>query len=288
MENQHPGGQATPEAKPNERHIIKAIETYEKLGKYVNRLSLYVREDFDSYFPELSSLVCDDATYAKLALYISNQCDPSERDAQYLSELLDGKVENAPNAASKIEQCAKRDLSDMVLDPAIFAANSIVKMAEHRRELHSTLREEMLKIAPNLTELVGEVIAAQFIQKAGSMNSLIRFPGSKLQILGAERTLAKALKTGRNTPKHGLIYNSIQVQQVAPKHRGRMARTLASKCILAAREDYFTKDKSADYGRTLREQIEKKCRSWATEGKSQKNIVEVRFQNSIWDWTCQC
>ena len=47
----------------------------------------------------------------------------------------------------------------------------------------------MAVVAPNLSTLIGEVVAARLIQKAGSLTSLAKCPASTVQILGAEKAL---------------------------------------------------------------------------------------------------
>jgi len=64
----------------------------------------------------------------------------------------------------------------------------------------------MQAIAPNLTQMVGEVVGARLIAHAGSLVNLAKFPASTVQILGAEKALFTAIKTKKNTPKYGLIY----------------------------------------------------------------------------------
>jgi RNA processing factor Prp31 len=80
--------------------------------------------------------------------------------------LFDGKVENASEVANRIGQFKRPDPPDILLDQAIFDAHFVVKMAERCRSLQSDLRKKLYNIAPNLTELVGELIAARFIKKA--------------------------------------------------------------------------------------------------------------------------
>ena len=47
----------------------------------------------------------------------------------------------------------------------------------------------MATVAPNLSTLIGETVAARLIQKAGSLTSLAKCPASTVQILGAEKAL---------------------------------------------------------------------------------------------------
>jgi len=73
----------------------------------------------------------------------------------------------------------------------------------------------MKAVAPNLTILVGELLAAKLIANAGSLINLAKLPSSTIQILGAEKALFRALKSKGNTPKYGLIYNASIVGQAA-------------------------------------------------------------------------
>lgn len=95
----------------------------------------------------------------------------------------------------------------------------------------------MNTIAPNLTALVGELVGARLIAHGGSLLNLAKQPGSTVQILGAEKALFRALKTKHATPKYGLIYHASLIGQAAPKHKGKISRSLAAKSALAIRCD---------------------------------------------------
>lgn len=49
----------------------------------------------------------------------------------------------------------------------------------------------------------------------------------------------RARRRGGKTPKHGLIFNSWFIGRASARNKGRIARSLASKCSIAARVDYF-------------------------------------------------
>ncbi|VDK81161.1 unnamed protein product [Dibothriocephalus latus] len=66
----------------------------------------------------------------------------------------------------------------------------------------------MIAVAPNLTALVGEILGARLIARAGTLINLAKHPSSTVQILGAEKALFRALKTRHNTPKYGLLYHA--------------------------------------------------------------------------------
>lgn len=56
----------------------------------------------------------------------------------------------------------------------------------------------MSLIAPNLTELVGETVAAKLIGKAGGLQSLARMPSCNVYVIIINiRLAARTSKTGR-------------------------------------------------------------------------------------------
>ncbi len=113
-----------------------------------------------------------------------------------------------------------------------------------RREIEKEIEGMMAKIAPNLTEVAGAKIAAKLLEKAGSMEKLVRMPASKIQVVGAEKSLYKAfarMRKGKKAkiPKHGIIFLHPFVRTLPKSKRGKMARFLAAKIAIAAKIDYF-------------------------------------------------
>ena len=64
-------------------------------------------------------------------------------------------------------------------------------------------------------------------------------PSSTIQIIGAEKALFKHIKTGKKGPKHGLIFQSPYISSEKKDIRGKIARALAAKISMAAKEDFF-------------------------------------------------
>ncbi len=118
------------------------------------------------------------------------------------------------------------------------------ELKELRREIEKEIDDVMAKIAPNLTEVAGAKIAAKLLEKAGSMEKLVRMPASKIQVVGAEKSLYKAfarMKRGKKAkiPKHGVIFLHPFIRTLPKSKRGKMARFLAAKIAIAAKIDYF-------------------------------------------------
>lgn len=126
----------------------------------------------------------------------------------------------------------------------------MISLALYRKQLYAYLEEKMATVAPNLSALIGETVAARLIQKAGSLTSLAKCPASTVQILGAEKALFRALKTKGNTPKYGLIYHSSFIGRASAKNKGRISRYLSNKCAIASRIDSFIEEPTSAYGKT--------------------------------------
>ncbi len=94
-------------------------------------------------------------------------------------------------------------------------------------------------VAPNLTSLIGQTIAAKLISHSGSLSTLSKYPASTIQILGAEKALFRALKQKTKTPKYGLLYNTSFIGRALGKNKGKISRFLANKCAMAARLDNY-------------------------------------------------
>jgi len=82
-----------------------------------------------------------------------------------------------------------QDISEMDMENVVTFAEKVIKLADFRNQLHSYLIEKMNILAPNLSALIGEMVAARLIAHAGSLTNLSKYPASTVQILGAEKAL---------------------------------------------------------------------------------------------------
>lgn len=115
-----------------------------------------------------------------------------------------------------------------------------LKSLEKLRDKISLEIEERAKhICPNLSALVGPIIAARLIASAGSLKRLAKLPASTIQVLGAEESFFRHLKSGAKCPKHGIIFRVPMVRNAPKNLRGKIARSLAAKIAIAARVDYY-------------------------------------------------
>lgn len=181
--------------------IIQAIALLDQLDKDVNLFSMRIREWYGYHFPELVKIVPDNYQYARVAKFIGPKEDLTEAKLPELAALLDDDTTRAQNVLDAANGSMGSSLSEIdMLNISAFATR-VVSIAEYRKSLTSYLSEKMNLVAPSLTALLGERIAARLISHAGSLTNLSKYPASTVQILGAEKALFRALKTKGNTPK---------------------------------------------------------------------------------------
>lgn len=171
---------------------------------------------------------------------------------------------------SKIKSLKRKDLAQMfkvseesmgfdlspkdleILSSSIASLNALLSQKSVFEERIKEMARELMK---NTSALAGEIIAAKLLAQAGSLKRLMLMPSSTIQVLGAEKALFRHLRSKASPPKHGIIFNTTYVSSAPLKHRGKIARALASKIVIAVKMDYF---KSKDISKKLIDDLNKK------------------------------
>ncbi|MEA2044765.1 MAG: ribonucleotide-diphosphate reductase subunit beta, partial [Thermoproteota archaeon] len=118
-------------------------------------------------------------------------------------------------------------------------AKQILDLFELRKNIEDHVNEQMKEEAPNISAILGTMVGARILAHAGSLKRLATMPASTIQILGAEKALFRSLKTGANPPKHGILFQHAAVHAAPRWQRGKIARAVAAKGVIAARVDVF-------------------------------------------------
>ena len=118
-------------------------------------------------------------------------------------------------------------------------ARTVLYLRSSRKRLEDEIGVSATKIAPNLSNIAGSVLAARLISRAGSLKRLSEMPSSTIQVMGAEKSLFKHLKGKAPSPKHGIIYRHPAVIGAPRRLRGRTSRALSCKLAMASRIDYY-------------------------------------------------
>lgn len=127
-------------------------------------------------------------------------------------------------------------------DPELLAARaqlvSTTKAIETaRRSIERALEGAVPRRSPNLSALLGPLLAARILSLAGGLDRLSRLPASTIQVLGAERAFFEHLRGRAPPPRHGVLFLHPKIQSAPRRLRGKLARALAGKAAIAARLD---------------------------------------------------
>ncbi len=132
-------------------------------------------------------------------------------------------------------------------DPLVHEfALSVERLQELRRDIATSIVREMHALAPNVSNVAGELLGARLIAAAGGLEELARMPSSRIQVTGASKALFRHLKYKSKPPKHGLIFQHPLVRGNPARIRGKVARLLAAKVAIAARIDFYSKEVNPD------------------------------------------
>ncbi len=213
-------------------HVIQSINTLDDTDKIINAISSRLREWYGLHFPELDNIIDSINGYAQIVL------------AGKRKNMSDDVFVNAGFPDSKVqmlslvrEKSRGGDITEENLLMVQSLAKNILELFDMRKNLEEQIDTQMKEIAPNITAVLGTTVGARILAKAGSLVRLSSMPASTIQVLGAEKALFRALKTGSNPPKHGLLFQHAVVHAAPRWQRGKIARAIAAKAAIAARVD---------------------------------------------------
>jgi nucleolar protein 56 len=192
--------------------VSQAINALDDLMQSANLLSERLREWYGTHFPEHRKVMKEEEFIDLVIL-----------------ECKKGGLDNEPD-----------------LEPISELARTLRDLHEKMRILEEYIKSRMEDNAVNLSYLVGPIIGARLISKAGSLSRLSRLPSGTIQVLGAEKALFRHLKDGSNPPKHGVIFQHPLVHRAPYWQRGKIARAFASKIAIAAKLDQHSDKAQGD------------------------------------------
>lgn len=233
----------------------KAIEDYSK--ENINEQSLLkALANFDLYQKQYNTFF----EYFKdwYSLQNAKKYDDLNKDAfkfvKFISESEINQLEKDLYLSSGLQ---KEDLTNLKN-----LANTLLQMYSITSKLENFITKKSKELYPNLTNILGPILTARFLNQAHSLKRLSSLPASTLQLFGAETAMFKHLRFGKASPKYGLLYLHPIMSGLNPKQKGKLARYMAERIALAARMDLAKKKLDEkllkDIGAKKKEIMEKK------------------------------
>ena len=253
---------------------MQSVLALDELDKTINILGTRVKEWYFIHFPEILQFYDDPIEICK---FVADVGDRKNVDDERLerTKFSENKREALYDAAQRSRGGTFRE-GDM--ERLIMLAEQTKELAEIRKRMADFTEKIMNQIAPNLTNIIGATIGARLIARAGGLENLSRLPASTIQVLGAEKALFRAIKTGARPPKHGIIFQHTLIHEAPKWQRGRIARALAAKIAIAARIDFYRKEFDPSVNEDLMNRIKEIRKSKEKIRGEERQETEFRRQ----------
>lgn len=221
-------------AKPD-LQVMQSVQSLDEIDKVVNIIEARVKEWYGLHFPELDRILDSPESYVKFVNIFGNRENITKKKLEK-HDFNSIKINLILSAAERTQGTELRDID---LKKILILAQEATQLSVVRDGLAKHVEKTMEQFAPNITSVAGATIGARLIVKARGMDKLARLPASTIQVLGAEKALFRALRTGAKPPKHGILFQHQSIHPAPKWQRGKIARALAGKIAIASRIDVF-------------------------------------------------
>ncbi len=209
----------TSEPVPRDRNLVQAIRSLDDQISTINLYSERLHEWYGMHFPELADYA-HDKRYAELVARYG------DRDA--VKEELGIDIESIG-----------ADMDDEDMRAIMDLADTLDRLYEDEDRTEAYIQGIVEETCPNMCSMLGGPLAARMVSLAGGLERLASLPSSTVQLLGAEKAMFRSMRTGKRGPKHGIIYQHPDVHRAPYWQRGKIARALAGKVLIAAKIDQY-------------------------------------------------
>ncbi|KAH7649321.1 hypothetical protein FG379_002445 [Cryptosporidium bovis] len=233
------------------QEIIDMISLVDKkIEKKYEKVKLLYKD----YFPELSSIIINQMDYLEVVGRIITKNTIS-------GVKLDDILPNSTIMTITISLSAnKRSVPNKEAYDSIFECIKYSKeILNGKNVLLGFLQEQVNRITPNLSALVGPEISAILLCKSGGLRNLAEMPSQNIMVLGSNRNNKANGHFSTGPVRIELLQSTISqcdiIKNVPEIHKKKAIRLLSSKCGLCARIDLTSCDKNSHHGEKLRNYI---------------------------------
>ncbi len=221
---------------PDQR-IISLSLMIEKLPNNINELFEALRVVTDLEYPTLDSILsikeyCQVYTLDTINEKSLEKLGLDNKRIKQIIEIINSEVGIVFSSKEK--------------DQTKSLAKEILILIETKEVIKRNIEKLLSEVYPTFTKVATPDIAIKMLVICGGITRLVRFPASTVQLLGSEKSFFKALAQKKATPKYGILFNHPLIISLPAKKKGKIARTIASKIVIAIKSDLAGKDISKE------------------------------------------
>lgn len=253
------------EDNPEYQLLGEANEFSTQIDGEIQAVHKFIRDNYSLRFPYLEELVKNPVDYAKTVAILGNRpLDDIKNIAQDSDNVVGVPLKTILDAPSlmvitvEATRATGRELQDIELAAIMTACKLLLSLDKSKYILTEYVQSRMSVFAPNLTELVGSLTAAQFINYAGGLAGLAKTPACNIAPLGSNKASGLGLATNIGVRHQGFLYHSPILEAVRQDLKKQALRIVSAKVILAARVDMVHSAPDGSTGRQLKDDCERR------------------------------
>ncbi|KAF3041830.1 U4/U6-U5 snRNP complex subunit prp31 [Didymella keratinophila] len=253
------------EENPEYQLLKEANEFSTQIDGEVQAVHKFIRDNYSLRFPYLEELVKNPVDYAKTVAILGNQpLDDIKNTAQNTDNIVEAPLKSILDAPTlmvitvEATRAGGRELQDIELAAVMTACKLLLNLDKSKHILTDYVQSRMSVFAPNLTELIGSLTAAQLINYAGGLAGLAKTPACNIAPLGSNKASGLGLATNIGIRHQGFLYHSPILEAIRPDLKKQGLRIVSAKVILAARVDMVHSAPDGSTGRQLKDECERR------------------------------
>ncbi|KAH6615162.1 hypothetical protein C7974DRAFT_403397 [Boeremia exigua] len=253
------------EDNPEYQLLKEANEFSTQIDGEIQAVHKFIRDNYSLRFPYLEELVKNPVDYAKTVAILGNRpLDDIKNIAQDTNNIVGAPLKTILDAPSlmvitvEATRASGRELQDVELAAIMTACKLLLVLDRSKHIITEYVQSRMSVFAPNLTELIGSLTAAQLINYAGGLAGLAKTPACNIAPLGSNKASGLGLATNIGVRHQGFLYHSPILEQIRTDLKKQGLRIVSGKVILAARVDMVHQAPDGSTGRQLKEECERR------------------------------
>jgi U4/U6 small nuclear ribonucleoprotein PRP31 len=229
-------------------------------GEIVN-VHKFIRDVYSIRFPYLEELIQNPLNYARTVAIIGNgpmgdikkiSMSADNIVGVSLKSILDGP--SLMVVTVEATRSGGRDLTEQELAMVLKACSMTLQLDKAKQVLTDYVQSRMNIFAPNLTNLIGSLTAAQLLNFAGGLTGLAKTPACNIAPLGSNKASGTGFATNVGIRHQGFLFNSPIIQAIRTDLKKQAMRIVSAKIVLAARVDRVHESPDGSMGEQLKEE----------------------------------
>lgn len=253
------------EENPEYQLLKEANEFSTQIDGEIQSVHKFIRDNYSLRFPYLEELVKNPVDYAKTVAILGNRpLNDIKTIAQDTENMVGAPLKSILDAPSlmvitvEATRAGGRELQDIELAVIMTACKLLLSLDKSKHVLTDYVQSRMSVFAPNLTELIGSLTAAQLINYAGGLAGLAKTPACNIAPLGSNKASGLGLATNIGIRHQGFLYHSPILEAIRSDLKKQGLRIVSAKVILAARVDMVHSAPDGSTGRQLKDECERR------------------------------